>query len=580
MVESTRKLAAIVFTDIAGFTELSSRNEAAALALVTKQRELFQPKVDEFGGRWLKEMGDGLLLSFDSSLNAVNCAVWLQHLARNVEGLNIRIGVHTGDVVIAGGDVLGDGVNVASRIEPLAPVGGVALSKKVQLDLASHPEFSTGSIGLADLKGVNEPVEVFCLTSHGLPGPEAIVASSVKGSIANRSSSAASRGVLVVGGVVAAVALAFAGIWFFGGSNGEEKVAGKETDRPKAAKTPPGNSTATQTSDNSKSTQTDTAGKGSTKKPVDRSVAIQDFKVLGQHQNQVRSVSFGPNGKWLVSGGIDNEVLLWNLETGKQEGPSMKHSDEVNCVDFSPDGTMIVSGGDDNSAILWSVKNGSVIHRLTHRGAVWGVAFSPDGQSVATASAPHDVTLWRVKTGEKERPFTGHNELAYCVAFNSHGDQIVSGDGMGTFIIWNRKNGAPEMTISKHKKTLYGASISPNGKWLATSGDDKKLKLLLWDFKNLNAENAEPVHNLSAGHARDDGVNWVTFSPDGSRLVSAGEDGPAIIWDVETGEKLYVLEGYDGLWGADFSPDGKTVATAGFDNTVRLWKIPASRTGN
>ena len=180
MAEGQRQLAAIVFTDIAGFTELSSRDEHAALALVSRQRELFQPKVAEYGGQWLKEMGDGLLLSFSSSLHAVQCAVWLQHLASDVEGLNIRIGIHTGDVVLAEGDIFGDGVNIASRIEPLAPVGGIALSKKVQLDLTSHPEFTTTSLGELEFKGVNEPVEVLVLTSQGLPGPEAAALAGAK----------------------------------------------------------------------------------------------------------------------------------------------------------------------------------------------------------------------------------------------------------------------------------------------------------------------------------------------------------------------------------------------------------------
>ncbi len=169
MPNSSRKLAAIVFTDIAGFTELSARDELSALKLLEQQRKLFQPIVAEFEGSWLKEMGDGLLLSFDSSLNAVRCAVELQMAARTVEGLDLRIGIHQGDIVLQGTEILGDGVNIASRIEPLAPVGGVALSEKIQQDIASHPEFTPKLLGQPDLKGVAHQLKVFCLTSHGLP---------------------------------------------------------------------------------------------------------------------------------------------------------------------------------------------------------------------------------------------------------------------------------------------------------------------------------------------------------------------------------------------------------------------------
>ena len=143
MPNSSRKLAAIVFTDIAGFTELSATDELRALKLLENQRRIFQPIVAEFEGQWLKEMGDGVLLSFDSSLSAVRCAVELQMAARGVEDLGLRIGIHQGDIVLQGTEILGDGVNIASRIEPLAPVGGVALSEKIQQDISSHPEFIT-----------------------------------------------------------------------------------------------------------------------------------------------------------------------------------------------------------------------------------------------------------------------------------------------------------------------------------------------------------------------------------------------------------------------------------------------------
>ncbi|HBU58962.1 MAG TPA: hypothetical protein DEB48_03870, partial [Verrucomicrobiales bacterium] len=174
MPNSSRKLAAIVFTDIAGFTELSAHDELKSLKLLENQRRIFQPIVSEFGGQWLKEMGDGLLLSFESSLNAVRCAVELQMAARAVEGLALRIGIHQGDIVLQGSEILGDGVNIASRIEPLAPVGGVALSEKIHQDISSHPELTTKLLGRPDLKGVAQQLNVYCLTSHGLPEGEVI----------------------------------------------------------------------------------------------------------------------------------------------------------------------------------------------------------------------------------------------------------------------------------------------------------------------------------------------------------------------------------------------------------------------
>ncbi|MEE9166143.1 MAG: adenylate/guanylate cyclase domain-containing protein [Candidatus Neomarinimicrobiota bacterium] len=169
MPEQIRKLRAIVFTDIAGFTELSAQDETAAVELIDKQRELLKPIVEEFGGEWLKEIGDGLLLSFPSSLKAVNCGIEIQRTTKDIENLNLRISIHQGDIIQMGTDILGDDVNIASRIEPLAAVGGIAISHKIHQDISGSPEFSTKYVGQPKLKGVKQDVKVYCIVSHGLP---------------------------------------------------------------------------------------------------------------------------------------------------------------------------------------------------------------------------------------------------------------------------------------------------------------------------------------------------------------------------------------------------------------------------
>ncbi len=169
MAEPTRKLAAIMFTDIAGYTALSAYDEEKALQLIEKQREVLKPIVLEYNGDWLKEMGDGVLISFPSSKRAVNCAIKIQHTVKDIENLDLRIGIHEGDILEKDGDVFGDDVNVASRIEPFAAVGGVAISDKVQRDISASPEFTTKYIGQPALKGVRQEVKVYCIVSHDLP---------------------------------------------------------------------------------------------------------------------------------------------------------------------------------------------------------------------------------------------------------------------------------------------------------------------------------------------------------------------------------------------------------------------------
>ena len=165
LTEAKRQLAAIMFTDIVGFSRLSNQDEKVALKLIKQQRRLLKPVVKKFGGEWLKEIGDGLLLSFDSSLSAVECALAIQEKVRGVTHLDLRIGIHQGDIVREGDDVLGDGVNIASRLEVFSPIGGVVVSEKIQQDLASQPEYIAKLLGEFALEGVEQKMEIYTVTT-------------------------------------------------------------------------------------------------------------------------------------------------------------------------------------------------------------------------------------------------------------------------------------------------------------------------------------------------------------------------------------------------------------------------------
>ena len=169
MPNPTHKLATIVFTDIVGFTKLSAENEPLAIQLLETQRTTLKPIVERHNGNWLKEIGDGLLLTFDTTKDAVDCSIEMQHTVKNVANLDLRIGIHQGEVVIQGNDVLGDDVNVASRIEPFASPGGIVVTNRVNASLLRDPVYQTKLVGKPALKGVRQEVKLHCIISHGLP---------------------------------------------------------------------------------------------------------------------------------------------------------------------------------------------------------------------------------------------------------------------------------------------------------------------------------------------------------------------------------------------------------------------------
>jgi len=169
MPEPTRKLAAIVFTDIVGFTKLTADNQQKASDLLDIQRKEIKPIVESHDGQWIKEMGDGLILTFNTITNAVKCSIKIQEKAKTIDDLNLRIGIHLGEILEKEGDIIGDDVNVAARIEPFAAPGGIAISNKVNDALIREADFTTKYLGKPKLKGVGQEVKVYCITSHGLP---------------------------------------------------------------------------------------------------------------------------------------------------------------------------------------------------------------------------------------------------------------------------------------------------------------------------------------------------------------------------------------------------------------------------
>ena len=168
MSEGTRRLAAIMFTDIVGFTALSQRDESLALSLLEGQRELLRPVFKKHGGREVKTIGDAFLVDFPSALSAVRCAYDIQKTARDFNKslpterrISLRVGVHLGDVVESKGDISGDAVNVASRIESVADSGGVCLTRQVYDQVQNKFELPLTSLGPKTLKNVNSSIEVY-----------------------------------------------------------------------------------------------------------------------------------------------------------------------------------------------------------------------------------------------------------------------------------------------------------------------------------------------------------------------------------------------------------------------------------
>jgi TolB-like protein/class 3 adenylate cyclase/AraC-like DNA-binding protein/Tfp pilus assembly protein PilF len=169
--QKTRRLAAIMFTDIVGYTALMQKDEQAAAEIRSKHRKEFQQYHEMHHGEILQYFGDGTLSVFQSGVEAVECAIAIQRALQQGEGVPLRIGLHMGDIVFDGTEIYGDGVNLASRIESSGVAGAILISGKLNGELKNQPHVSTVSIGEFSFKNIAHPVEVFAVTNKGIKVP-------------------------------------------------------------------------------------------------------------------------------------------------------------------------------------------------------------------------------------------------------------------------------------------------------------------------------------------------------------------------------------------------------------------------
>jgi adenylate cyclase len=168
---ATRQLAAIMFTDMVGFTALMQSDEALANAKRERHKTVLETAVNKYGGKILQYYGDGTLCMFNSAIEGVNCAINIQEQLCQDPRVDLRIGIHTGDILLEDDGIYGDGVNVASRIESLSVPGGVFISEKVYDDIKNQRDIKTRELGSFELKNVKEPIRVFAISNPGFNVP-------------------------------------------------------------------------------------------------------------------------------------------------------------------------------------------------------------------------------------------------------------------------------------------------------------------------------------------------------------------------------------------------------------------------
>ncbi len=238
------------------------------------------------------------------------------------------------------------------------------------------------------------------------------------------------------------------------------------------------------------------------------------------HTRAIWSVSFSPDGQFILTGSEDNTAKLWDLN-GKEIRTFKGHTHLLNSAFFSPDMKFILTCSRDNTAKLWDINGNKIQDFIGHTRAIWSVSFSPDGQFILTGSEDNTAKLWDLN-GKEIRTFKGHVDDVLSVAFSPGGQSILTGSFDKTAKLWDL-NGKEIRTYKGHREAIWEVAFSPDGQSILTGSSDNTVKL--WDL------NGSEIQSFKAHKGSTYGV---AFSPVDSKLIlSGGGDNTARLWDIE-----------------------------------------------
>jgi len=328
------------------------------------------------------------------------------------------------------------------------------------------------------------------------------------------------------------------------------------------------------------------------------------------HSKLVKSVVFGPDGKWLATASFDSTIRIWELEDGREIRSLAGHKGGVNSLACSPDGRALVSGGSDGTIRVWDVETGAELNKFVRLTAINSVKFSPDGKRIAFSGGENSVVVIELSSAQPPVELGIHKDRVSVLAFSKDGKFVASGSEDKTIRIWDLEKRGKSRELTGNTGGIGALRFSDDGKLLASGGLDNSVRL--WQASNGDSKGVLKGH--AAGvmalffasaevlvSADKSGTikkwNFVSkseissiggktdvntfgeaesagFNSDGTLLATGNESPTATIISTADGARAAVLENNTiGYYGVSFSRDKHWMAAAGFDNTVKLWDL-------
>jgi WD40 repeat protein len=351
---------------------------------------------------------------------------------------------------------------------------------------------------------------------------------------------------------------------------------------------------------------------------IDR-YSLQVTAHLAGHAGAVNSAAWHPLGGRLVSGGADGTVRIWEISEsgGVLRRLILAHGEPVNTVAWSPDGNWIASGGEDNRYLVFNAETGESVRDFTHTSPIRALAWHPGGELLAIGEFDGSLSVANIATGDYYVSFPAHESWINDLQWSPAGDALVSGGLDRVIVIWDytaRAGGgeleqrvaigtlnaieslawtdsgdqvaaaggipfaihfytaappgeaeaarSPARVLEGHTASVNDLAFAGSGVLVSASADST---LQLWDWRN-----TRPLRANTA--AFSGGFTSLAWSPDGTQLVTGGDDGVVRAWDAASGEPRLALRGHTSIVNAvDWSANGRWLASGGSDNVTRLW---------
>lgn len=330
------------------------------------------------------------------------------------------------------------------------------------------------------------------------------------------------------------------------------------------------------------------------------------------HSSRINCALFASDRRWLASGGADNTIRLWDVDSGHELRALVGHKNWIKSLAVSRSGELLASGSNDRTVKLWNVLSGRELLTLAgHEGAVEVVLFSPDDRWIVSGSADNTIRVWDAASGTQVQRLKGHVAGITALAISSNGKILASGSSDNSIKLWNTATWSPERTLNRHTRKITALTFSPDDRSLLSGGADGAL--VFWD--TLNGRDRFTMK-------RSPGAVLATAFTGKQEFLSISTDGTIVSWDAATGKQGRVVAGNRGIeeilfaalsrngeliaastgnrlveihrasdgsvvrtleshsagfFSVAFSRDGRWLASGTNDRTIRLWQIATGR---